>query len=241
MLRGKQASPSFRECGFLTGVNSDSDNNSAPHTTPATTTTAAEVSHTLFLESTLKSFTKHTMIFARNLSLFLVFLSGVSAESLRTAEELTSNVEGCPHMKLFKAWSSTHGKEYESEEHLKERMRVWVENNSKLSLGGGCSMLQVSPQVTEFISPVSVALTDSDHSWMTHFRTGTNSTCICHGCELTRQLFFFRLFDDDFNDNFTSSTITTYLYYNVTQSVLRNTTPKSHSLCICWDTMNSPT
>lgn len=71
------------------------------------------------------------MIFSRNLSLFLVSLVGVSAGSLRTAEEGLSS-EGCPHMKLFQAWTNTHGKVYETEEHLKERMHVFVENHKRI-------------------------------------------------------------------------------------------------------------
>ena len=71
------------------------------------------------------------MIFLRSVSLYLLLLSGSAAASnLRSATENTSG-EGCPHMKLFKAWSESHGKEYGSEEAMKARMKVWLENDSK--------------------------------------------------------------------------------------------------------------
>jgi hypothetical protein len=65
------------------------------------------------------------MMFSRNISLYLIFLSVVSATgSLRSSEG-----EGCPKMKLFKSWSETHEKEYGSEETTMERMKVWLENH----------------------------------------------------------------------------------------------------------------
>lgn len=66
----------------------------------------------------------------RNISLYLLFLSSAAAAgSLRAPMEAEG--EGCPHMKLFKAWSETHGKEYGSDEAIKERMKIWLENDSK--------------------------------------------------------------------------------------------------------------
>jgi len=35
-------------------------------------------------------------------------------------------------MKLFKAWSESHGKEYSSEEAMMARMKVWVENDKRI-------------------------------------------------------------------------------------------------------------
>ena len=71
------------------------------------------------------------MIFRRTLSVYLLLLSGSAAASnLRSAADNNSG-GGCPHMKLFKAWSESHGKEYTSEEAMMAHMKVWVENDSK--------------------------------------------------------------------------------------------------------------
>ena len=70
------------------------------------------------------------MIF-RNISLYLLFLSGVSASagSLRRLD--AADAENLSHGLLFKAWSDTHGKDYGSEDTIMKRMRVWLENHSK--------------------------------------------------------------------------------------------------------------
>ena len=69
-----------------------------------------------------------TMIFNKNLGLFLVFLSGVSAGSLRASEESGLG----EHMSLFEAWSMTYAKVYTTEQETAERMKVWINNHSKL-------------------------------------------------------------------------------------------------------------
>eukprot|EP00934_Nitzschia_sp_Nitz4_P008302 Nitzschia sp. Nitz4//scaffold20_size174350//115706//117351//NITZ4_002115-RA/size174350-augustus-gene-0.54-mRNA-1//-1//CDS//3329541848//8292//frame0 len=79
--------------------------------------------------------TTTTMIFQWSLCLS-VLLTGASAGSLRATESTMADVKSsnmeCPHMKLFKEWSVTHEKEYESDEHFKERMSVWMNNNKRI-------------------------------------------------------------------------------------------------------------
>jgi hypothetical protein len=71
-----------------------------------------------------------TMIF-RNLSLFLVFLSGVSASGSLRANENDATTFTEQHMLLFREWSETHKKEYSSEKMIFENMRVWLENDGE--------------------------------------------------------------------------------------------------------------
>ncbi len=71
------------------------------------------------------------MIFGRTISVYLLFLSSAAASgSLRSVVDKKD--EGCPHLKLFKEWSETNQKDYASEESMTARMKVWLENNSKL-------------------------------------------------------------------------------------------------------------
>ena len=82
------------------------------------------------------------MMFLRKTVLYVAFLSSVAASgSLRTSTEADTTTipsmpeepqkEGCPHAKLFHAWSEAHDKEYVSEESKMVRMKVWMENNRK--------------------------------------------------------------------------------------------------------------
>jgi len=66
------------------------------------------------------------MIFHK-LSLFLAFLAGASAASLRVKEQPVLE----DHLMLFREWSSTHGRDYSSEAVTAERLAVWLENHGK--------------------------------------------------------------------------------------------------------------
>jgi len=68
------------------------------------------------------------MIFSKKLSHLLIFLSGVSAGSLRATEDVTLNEQ----ISLFKTWSETYDKVYASEKEMMERMKVWVENHVRI-------------------------------------------------------------------------------------------------------------
>jgi C1A family cysteine protease len=66
------------------------------------------------------------MLSTRSLSLFLLLLPSTSAASLRAAAE-----EGVPleALSLFRAWSDTHGKEYDSPY---DNLNVWLANNERI-------------------------------------------------------------------------------------------------------------
>jgi hypothetical protein len=94
--------------------------------------------HFIFLVIYLTSI----MIFLRKTVLYVVFLSSVAASgTLRTSTTAATTTtsampeqpqkEGCPHAKLFHAWSQAHDKEYDSEESKVVRMKIWMENNRK--------------------------------------------------------------------------------------------------------------
>lgn len=68
------------------------------------------------------------MFSTRSISLFLLFLSSTSAGSLRAGME-----EGLPAetMSLFRTWSDTHGKAYDSQEEMMAKLNVWLANHGK--------------------------------------------------------------------------------------------------------------
>jgi len=68
------------------------------------------------------------MIF-RTATLFLLTVSGAIASSNLRSHEESAKLEDCPHKKMFMTWTETHDKEYESDEHMMERMKVWMENH----------------------------------------------------------------------------------------------------------------
>jgi hypothetical protein len=75
------------------------------------------------------------IMFLRKTVLYVAFLTSVAASgNLRQHMQ----GEGCPHAQLFRAWTETHGKDYPSEEYKDERMKVWVENNRKLTTIVAC-------------------------------------------------------------------------------------------------------
>lgn len=65
------------------------------------------------------------MFSTRSISLFLLFLSSVSAGSLRAGDE------GLNTESLFRAWSDTHGKDYGSDKEHAKRLKVWLANHGK--------------------------------------------------------------------------------------------------------------
>jgi hypothetical protein len=67
------------------------------------------------------------MMFSKSLSFFLVFLSGVSAGSLRSSNDVALSEQ----MPLFRAWSEMYEKVYSSEEQMMERLQVWTSNHGE--------------------------------------------------------------------------------------------------------------
>jgi hypothetical protein len=76
------------------------------------------------------------MISTRRIAIFLAFLSGATAASLRA-----QHADALPHedgaqkfetIELFRSWMEKHGKEYGSTEEQSVRLNIWMDNHGTL-------------------------------------------------------------------------------------------------------------
>ena len=70
------------------------------------------------------------MLSTRSVTLFLTFASIVFAGSLRAGDDVRQEEAfSLETMSLFRAWSETHGKEYDSHAERIQRLNVWLDNH----------------------------------------------------------------------------------------------------------------
>jgi hypothetical protein len=98
------------------------------------------------------------MMFARSLSLIVLFLNGVAAGSLRA----TDNGDSLPlaAVSMFRLWAENHSKEYASEEHFMDRLKVWMNNNGTYK-----PIIIHIPQEREEQAPILDGERDMVSSW----------------------------------------------------------------------------
>jgi hypothetical protein len=89
--------------------------------------------HSFFI---LFSFEQVIMIFTRRIAIFLAFLSGATAASLRAPQaDALTHEDGTlkfDTMVLFRSWMERHGKYYDSTEEQSLRLNIWMDNHGTL-------------------------------------------------------------------------------------------------------------